>query len=512
MKFQHPILTNEESENLENKILNSLEDNYRAIQLVGESTAKRFLAEFSSILPDAPKILVLAGKGHNGADAIATAKEIIKNFSNAEITLATPNVNQLKPLTKKCLYELRNTAKKLYELNLEQISKLAEENFDLLIEGLAGLNFRPPARESLLEQIRVANTLRSRIKISMDIPAGAAQTEQKEIFRADITYSNAIAKSALFEEFNRPYTGRIRYVDIGFFKQTYAKKFFEDAKKFIATTEVLSPLKKLRHAISDKRSYGHLLVIAGSEQYAGAALLNVSAALRTGVGLVTALVPKHLVASFAAAQPSAIWLGCETVEGGGIKTISKFPERKPTAILAGSGLGNEESTKEFVAKILRKYSDVPRVLDADAINCELASIPHSTTQILTPHIGEFLRLADDASEHSLIKACEKYNSIIAQKAPITKVCNGKTITICTEASPVLARGGSGDILAGLTAGLLARAELNQQNEYAPIAASIWLGLAAQHTFANFGETALATSDILNSLAPALKMNLHNPVF
>ena len=109
------------------------------------------------------------------------------------------------------------------------------------------------------------------------------------------------------------YAGRIRLVDIG---------FFEDrdwpSQRFIISESISGPLKELRPSISDKRSYGHAFVLAGSRQYPGAALMNVKAALRSGAGLVTAFVPETFAPQFAAAEPSAIWVGCPEDENGAI--------------------------------------------------------------------------------------------------------------------------------------------------------------------------------------------------
>lgn len=512
MNTRRPILTCKQAEQVEADVLRDESKNYIAITKIGKKTAMRFLKEFGNRLPENAKILVLAGKGHNGADAIITVRQIAEKFPNARITIAIPREMEMKKLTYRAFGELRLAVPSIKIIDIKtihQIAKESKEHFDLLIEGLIGLSFQPPARETLKNSIIDANEINADVKISMDIPAGASdEKEEDTIFNADVTYANGIAKNTIFKDYNRKYVGRIRYVDIGFFDldSAIANEYSNSAKEFIESPRILKSLNKLRFAISDKRSYGHLYIFAGSESFPGAALLNVTAALRAGVGLVTAFVPKSLVASFAAAQPSAIWVGCDVNRNGAmssdnIELLEKM--KKPTAILAGSGLTNENSAREFVKRVLEKYPDVPRVLDADAITPQLASIEHSSTMILTPHAGEFLRLMPNADDENLLLACTKYNATIALKSSVTKVSNSKVIVCCTEGGPILSRGGSGDLLAGICGALAARKDLELEPITNATCAAIWLGRAAECAFSERGENAVATSDIAEKLTDAL---------
>ena len=278
--------------------------------------------------------------------------------------------------------------------------------------------------------------------------------------------------------FNRPFAGRIRFVDIGFFEAGVP-----DSARAVVLPSISEPLKALRPALSDKRSYGHAFVLAGSRRYPGAALMNVKAALRGGAGLVTAFVPETFAAQFAAAEPSAIWVGC--------------PED-------GSGMTGSAEAAALVAQILKDFPSLPAILDADAISESSASLLRSrpSPSLLTPHEGEFLRIAPDASDESLIEASEKFGCAILLKSSATRACERGRITYSVRGGPALSRAGSGDLLAGLCCSLAASKKFESVS-LAALCASDWLGRASELAARDLTETAMATSDIAAYLPKAL---------
>ena len=221
MQYALPILTCKEAAECEREFFAAgIFGEAEAIERAGSGIAKSFLSEFR--LPQNPRIAVLCGAGHNGADALVAARQICASIPGAKIYIAIPNREKLKQNTAHSFDEL--AAK--FSSQIERIVPDAEifelaGRFDLAIEGLTGMTFRPPARENLARAIESANALHARIKISVDIPAGASDgSPNSPVFRADATYATGIAKAALFEKFNREYAGRIRLVDIGFFEGT----------------------------------------------------------------------------------------------------------------------------------------------------------------------------------------------------------------------------------------------------------------------------------------------------
>ena len=179
-----------------------------------------------------------------------------------------------------------------------------------------------------------------------------------------------------------------------------------------------------------------------------------------------------------------------------------------TALLCGSGLSDSPETLALLCEILKSASDLPAVLDADAIRKQTAEVlpARNAPALLTPHEGEILRIARDASDESLLDACKKYSCAVALKSSATRISDGSKIVYQTRGSPALARAGSGDILAGLAGSLIANKSHGFENAAleAGICASAWLGLAAENAAAKLGETALATSDIIKYLPAALR--------
>lgn len=515
MKIFDPILTCEQAQNLEDRIIGvSDADSFAAMTRAGTGVSKMFLEEFGAMLPRSPQILALVGNGHNGGDALIALKGICQKFPDAKVCIAYGGVDKLKKNTKRAFANLLNSLpeKSVETVNSDYLSQVAERRFDLIIDGIAGMSFRPPARQSMVEEIETANKIDAKIRISMDIPSGASITPQKTVFRADATYAAGICKDVIFAPFNKEFVGRIRYVDVGFFdNENYFEEYAKE-KYFITRADALSFMNELRPAISDKRSYGHLFIIAGSRSFPGAALLATRAALRAGVGLVTSFVPETLAPSFAASEPSAIWVGCPEDENGAIALESlgliRSKLKAATCILAGSGITNSPETRALVAEILKLTPDMPAVLDADAICRELVSIlpQRNADALLTPHEGEILRIAGDASNTELLEACKKYKCAIALKSSATRVSDGEIIVRQVRGNPALARAGSGDILSGIAGSLMANKSFKFKNRplCVGICASQCLGLAAEKAFAKFGETAIATSDIANFIPDALK--------
>ena len=355
--------------------------------------------------------------------------------------------------------------------------------------------------------IEAANAIGAHIKISVDIPAGAGETQpESPTFVADATYCTGIAKTAVFAPFNRKFCGRIRFVDIGFFD---GENFpLPSCGKYISRPNIFEPLKALRPAVSDKRAYGHAFVLAGSRVYAGAALSNVRAALRGGAGLVSAFVPETFAPQFAVAEPSAIWVGCPETEDGSIalESYGLVARRisRATAVLAGSGLTDNPETSVLVAQILKNFPNVPAVLDADAISPQIFDILKSRNAptLATPHEGEILRIAPDASDASLLETCRKYGCSILLKSAATRGCDGEKIVYSTCGSPALSRAGSGDLLAGLAVSVLASRKFGEPL-LAGLCASDWLGLSAVAAARELSETAIATSDIAKFLSRPL---------
>jgi NAD(P)H-hydrate epimerase len=418
----------------------------------------------------------------------------------------------LRPLAKRSLDALRGAAgSRLRELTLRQL-KAELASYDVCLDGVFGFQFRPPLDEPTAELLAWVNTHpRIRLRAAVDLPSGLGEENAGTVFRADFTYATGIVKAPVVAAANAPYVGRLRFLDLGFFAASAPA-----SDERVLNTTLLAPLAALRPSLSDKRTFGHLFVLGGSLSYPGAVVLAVRAALRSGAGLVTAFVPESLVPEYAAQHPEAMWVGCPVNAAGGL-TPAALPllrarMARATALLIGPGLGADAETLSLVAQLVAEVK-VPLVLDADALRPEIIAAVAGKPFIGTPHAGELQRIApalDGAGQ-----------GVIVRKGPLTSVVGRAlcptaagdvghkarpTVYYSPFGGPVLARGGSGDVLAGLTGGLLA-----QKPDDLLLAACrgvVWHGRAADLLARSHGQVAVETSQLLEQLGPALT-HLHD---
>lgn len=221
-----------------------------------------------------------------------------------------------------------------------------------------------------------------------------------------------------------------------------------------------------------KGTMGTLLSITGSRGFSGAAILSAAAALRTGVGLLYQALPECIYPIFASSVFESV---CVPLKGNGSGTLcaKDFPALRPaldkaTAVLIGCGLGNNEDTAALLHEVLR-YAKCPVILDADGINALASHIYFledvKVPLILTPHVKEFSRLTGWSVEETLADpaGAASYNGrfyrgkiTIALKSHRTYIANGDKLYVNTAGNSGMAKGGSGDVLAGIVASLTAQ--------------------------------------------------------
>ena len=503
---KHPILTCAESLDFEQDLLGSdPEKEWVAMNEVADRLAHHILLDFNEFrpMPRDPHILVLAGKGHNGGDALLAAHRLLKSRPRGQVTiLPVGNPDNFKPNTHKAFRSLAEE-KNCRILNEGEIP--GKDNIDISLDGILGMQFRPPLRTPLDELVCTLNQLDNiGFRAAVDLPSGLGDQSIAEPLRADFTYATGIAKAPLFTRQALHWTGRIRYIDIGFFNQNQTE--FENSTK-ILTDDILNPIRQMRPSNCDKRSHGHLFCIGGSRNMPGALLLTVRAALRSGVGLVTAFAPESVASQFAAAAPEAMWVPWPETPDGGLSLEGQHLLRekisRATALATGPGMGIERETQILLREIL-KETDLPTVIDADALQPEIIKSLKGPA-ILTPHLGEMARLNGSHAKDinpEIAREYSKVNNVTTLlKGPLTWITNGKQLHVNSFGSPVLARGGSGDLLTGIVGGLLA--QRHPPMEAADMAA-VWHGQAAEHLARNRGQTAVTTTLLLNYLHEPLR--------
>lgn len=481
-----PIVSCDEARRIEDAIFGGNETKeWPAMQRAGRAIAAAVRRDFEELggFPAAGRILVLAGKGHNGGDALIAAQALLEIFPAAQASvLFAFGERALRPLAARAWRELSQfAAGRLTRLALDAELPPAA----LCLDGVFGFQFRPPATPPVAALFERVNAAPIRLRAAVDLPSGG-------LFRADFTYATGCVKTPVLDVAQ---AGRVRYLDLGFFQEN------SPGALRVLTPAVLAPLAELRPTQSDKRRFGHVFVLGGSRGFPGAVLMTVLAAVRSGAGLVTAFVPESLVPAYAARVPEAMWVGWpETPEGSlaleGEHLLRTRLERAHALVL-GPGLGREGETLALVESLV-KNSAVPLVLDADALQPAIVRAGRAP-RVLTPHAGEYARIANGVE---LAAFARETNATVALKGPATRIGAGDGVYHSFLGGPVLARGGSGDLLAGLIGGLLA------QSPGDPLLAAargvVWHGLAADGLARAHGQVAVHTTQLLDFLSPALR--------
>lgn len=463
-----------------------------AMQSAGRAIARAVGCDFAEIggfKPDG-RVLVVTGKGHNGGDALIAVQALLEQYpaARAEVIFAFGE-RALRPLAARAWRDLSQAAgARVALISPEALGA----SYELCLDGVFGFQFRPPADEATTALIQRVNACAVRLRAAVDLPSA-------DLFKADFTYATGILKTPLLHSST---AGRLRFLDLGFFRKDNCAQ----VPLRLLTPEVLAPLAALRDGQSDKRTYGHVCVLGGSRSYPGAVMMTVLAALRSGAGLVTAFVPESLAAVYAAQVPEAMWVAWPETHDGSLALeghhLLKALWSRLDALVIGPGLGREPETLALVEEIV-KTSPIPVVLDADALKSQIVRAAKCPL-VLTPHAGEFKRIAGDSDGSSFAR---ETGATVVLKGPVTRISGGEGYVYHSAfGGPALARGGSGDLLAGLIGTQLA------QNPEDPLLAAcrgtVWHGLAADALARANGSVAIRTTQVLDFLGTVLRESSH----
>ena len=288
--------------------------------------------------------------------------------------------------------------------------------------------------------------------------------------------------------------------------------------QLVDVTQNSLPTLSTRAAESHKGDYGRVLVIGGSRGKAGAVALAGMATLRSGAGLVTVAVPRSIQAVVAGFEPSMMTLGLGDAESDelGQESIPELREILPamTCLALGPGMGTSPGSVRLTHWLYHRVAQ-PMVVDADGLNA-LSTWPEGLRlaygpRILTPHPGEFQRLTGEKCADDLNKRADQAatlcrldptgNTILVLKGHRTLVTDGRQVSFNPTGNPGMATGGSGDVLTGTIAGLLAQGM--GPFESARLGVQVH-GLAGDRAAKEVGEISLIASDLLRFLPVAFQ--------
>jgi len=495
MKAAQPVLSCEASREFEEALFHGDEAlEWAAMQKAGQALASAIPGDFLElgVMPGKGRLLVLAGKGHNGGDALLAAAELLARHPGFEAdVLPVFGSVGMKPLARRALRLLQDQGHARVRV-LGAPGQGASGPYLISLDGIFGFQFRAPLPEVAQAAIAWEAMQVVRMRVSVDLPSGLSSPGAYE---ADFSYATGIAKTPIL---SCPNAGRVRYLNLGFFDRASAPQGCRD---WVLDRPLLDRLAVFRGAKADKRSFGHVYIVGGSRSYPGAVLMSVLAALRSGAGLVTAFVPESLVPSFSARAPEAMWVGWPETPDGGLAlegcVLLESRLARASALVLGPGLGREPETLAMAERIVQR-STVPVLIDADALQPRVVRAG-GCPRILTPHAGEYLRIAGGLEP---VELGRQLSAVLVVKGAVTQVVwDGHTHhSFC--GGPVLSRGGSGDLLAGLIGGLLAQ----DPSDPAQAAARgvVWQGRAADLLARSQGQVSAATTDLLAWLPRALR--------
>ncbi|MSU66613.1 MAG: NAD(P)H-hydrate dehydratase [Opitutus sp.] len=501
--WAHPVLSCEETRALEARLFGGDEaKEWPAMQRAGRAIADAVLLDFQEIggFPATGRILVLVGKGHNGGDALLAVHAILERYpaATADVVFAFGE-RALRPLARRAWQDLAHAVGERGQIGSSGELNAATGDYALCLDGVFGFQFHPPMPAEVAALFATVKARSIRLRAAVDLPSGLHEESARNdaVLAADFTYATGSVKTPVVNGTNAEWVGRLRYLDLGFFDQDVPP-----SRLRILTPAVLAPLGRLRSPVADKRDFGHVLVLGGSRDYPGAVLMTVQAALRSGAGLVTAFVPESLAPAFAARAPEAMWVGWPETPIGGLAVEGIFLLRrrleKAGALVIGPGLGSETETLALIMEVVRTAM-VPLVLDADALQADIVRVG-TAPRVLTPHLGELRRILEPGDFYRTPAGSA---AIVVVKGRLTGVTTGgRAGYYSLFGGPVLARGGSGDLLAGITGTMLAQSKGDLL-----LAASrgvVWHGLAADALARAHGQVAVSTTQLLDFLPATLR--------
>ena len=473
-----------------------------------------------------PRVAVFCGPGNNGGDGVACARLLmerggcqVRAFFVGDRSRMTPDERAMEEkLTAAggCLedFTVDMTSRETLEaaMDHEQQKILAWlSTCDCMVDALFGIGLKRPVEGVFRTAVSQMQKQRCPV-VACDVPSGVnADTGEVlgEAVQASVTVTFTRGKPGLYMGAGAGCAGEVRIVDIGIPWEAESR-LFRNAPRLEVVSQPDSCLPR-RPRNAHKGEFGKLFLLAGSEGYTGAPVLAARAALRSGAGLVYLGVPREIYPIVAVkcdeAMPFPLPEDCSAI-------LERA--RSCDIALIGPGLGRAPETQALVLRLLAGL-DCPVVLDADGINALAGHIDvldkRQAPTVLTPHEGEFGRLTGCALPvRDRLSAAREFARdhrcvlVLKGQGTVTAAPDGSA-WINATGNPGMAKGGSGDVLAGMIAGLLGQKHLRRERDNIPeltVEAVCLHGLAGDLCARRLGEYAMLPSDLIETLPQALR--------
>ncbi len=483
---------------IENEPINSID--------LMERAASKLFAWITEKFGRAHRYVVFVGPGNNGGDGLALARMLALSGYKAEVYALTLN-SGVTDNWKVNRQRLEDTGiVHFYSIDDSSNFPVLSED-DVIIDAIFGSGLNRPVSGLTSEIIKMINKSPGS-RISIDIPSGLfpednGQNDMNSVVMADFTLTFQFPKLAFMFAENYRFTGEWHILDIGLHPEAINKT--SSPYYYLEASNIATIIKK-RGKFDHKGRFGHGLLIAGSGDKTGAAILASKGALRSGIGLITCHLPAKRINALIASIPEAMVQSDKNENI--ITSVNNFNDF--TAVGVGPGIGTSPETAEMLYELISNCRK-PVVLDADALNIISSDekfkkkIPPNS--VLTPHPKEFERLAG-TSENSYIRLNKQlsfsslHNCIIVLKGAHTSIStpDGRVFFNSTG-NPGMATAGSGDVLTGMILSFLSQGYLP---ENAAIAAVYIHGLAGDIAVEIKSYESLIAGDIAENICNAFK--------
>jgi ADP-dependent NAD(P)H-hydrate dehydratase / NAD(P)H-hydrate epimerase len=460
----------------------------------------------------AQRIAVFCGKGNNGGDGFVAARRLQEQGQNVQVILLADPA------------DLRGDAAVMFGKlpvaatpvrSSEQLKGIESSlRADLYLDAVLGTGFKPPVSGLYADAIAIMNASQVPV-IAVDIPSGADADamglQARGIARSDAVVTFTAPRPA--HVFSALTTGPTLVAEIGSPEAAIVSALQLNVINARDVAGLIGP----RPAESNKGSYGHVLVVGGSLGKAGSVAMAGMAALRTGAGLSTVATPKSVLGTVAGFHPELMTeplpeTDAGTISSSALDRIGELAEGK-SVLAVGPGISRDPQTAELVWTLVAQLQ-LPMVVDADGLNAFEGRAAElngkGRTLVITPHPGEMARLAGStipevqkdrlgvarkfAREHGVIVVLKGHRTLVVQP-------DGEA-WVNTTGNPGMATGGTGDILTGMVAGMIAQ---HSKQAFQAVLAAVHLhGLAGDVMRESVGEHSLVATDLLKGLPEAFR--------
>jgi hydroxyethylthiazole kinase-like uncharacterized protein yjeF len=467
--------------------------------------AGRAVAEAASDFARPGRAAVICGKGNNGGDGLVAARALSETGFQVDALLLGPP-DELSDDAKANLARFE-AARQVEPGELPR----AIEGAGVIVDAIFGTGFAGDPRDPAATAIEAMNEAGAPVvatDVASGVNASTGEVEGKAV-AADVTVTFHAPKLGHWIAPGKEHTGDLRVAPIGIPDGAPT-----EAKSGLIDPRVLNLLPN-RAAGSTKFSSGQVVIVGGSRGLTGAVCLAAMGAIRSGAGYATVAVPADLEAIFEAKLTEVMSLGCSSREGrlrpAASEQIIGATERAACVVL-GSGMGREQGTQRLIQELTPRV-EAPLVLDADGLNAYAGRIEKFADRqgplVLTPHAGELGRLLKTDSETieakratSALEAAKRSAAIVVLKGDDTIVTDGERLAVNHVSSPQLATAGTGDVLAGMIAAMIARGLEPFTGTCAAVVAHSRAGRAAGD---QIGHDSVIAGDVIDSIPAGLSL-------